>query len=430
MTSRPKRSCGVSQEAPHDRQFVASRVGTEVSRRRSWIADVALSALYLFFALGLGALSVEAPHVTPLWSILLLGAGGVAILMLRRRFATPAFAGAIVLTLLSLAGGTGAESVIVVGALYLAGVTRSARFAWASFAIAMVLGAVGALILAVRFRVGPSLWGITIPSNYRDSFVDWANCYAIIAVITLISTLLGAYVGQRRRYVESLVLRAEQMERERDQQSEIAGARERERIAREMHDVIAHSLAVMIAMADGAQAAATQRPAETREAIARVADTGRRTLDEVRRLLGTVRGEDELSLTEYMPQPDASQLNVLVSEFTAAGLPVRMESTGPPTADAALGLTVYRIVQESLTNVLRHGRGVRDVTVLTTWLAEEVTILVEDASAPARVPSIGGRGLLGIRERAALYHGAVEVGPRDGGGWRVFVRLPCAVSWR
>lgn len=425
MSSQQEESRGASREAPRGGALPAFQSGNDDSRRRLNLTDAALTAVYLLIVCGLGALSREQPYATPLWAIVLLAICGLVVLRGRRRSPYLAFAGAMVLTLLSFAIGTGAEGFLVMVALCSIGVTRSARVAWIYLAITMLFGALGAAILAFRIRFGPSLWGVTIPTDDRDSFLDWANCYAIIAAITLIVTLIGMNAGHRQRYIGALMNRAEQMERERDQQAEISVARERERIAREMHDVIAHSLSVMIAMADGASASTTQRPDEAKLAINRVSETGRRTLDEVRRLLGTVRGDEESSLSDHKPQPDASQLPALVADFAQAGLPVRLEMTGTPTDDPALGLTVYRIVQESLTNVLRHGRGIRSVSVKTSWSKQQVSILVEDSSAPTGVAPASriGRGILGIRERAALYDGVVEAGPLGGGGWRVLVRL-------
>ena len=391
--------------------------------RKSWIAESTLTAGYLVVALLLGLLSSEPPHVTPLWSMLLLTVGGVMLIAIHRRFSRIMFVGAMLLSVLSFICGTGAEFFLVLISLYRAGAHRSARAAWASLVITLAFSMLGALILAYRLTVGPSLWGTNIPMSGRDSALDWLNSVTILVVLALIVTLLGVNVGHRRRYVGALVNRAEQMERERDQQAEIAGALERERIAREMHDVIAHSLSVMIAMADGAHASAIERPAEAQRAIGRVAETGRRTLDEVRRLLGTVRGEEEVLHTGYIPQPDSTQIPTLIAEFREAGLPVREKHTGVPSEDRVLGLTVYRIVQESLTNVLRHGRSTQNVLVTTAWTHTEVTIVVEDESAPTSLSEHPGRGIVGIRERAALYDGTVEAGPREGGGWHVSVRL-------
>ncbi|MGM7699041.1 sensor histidine kinase [Microbacterium sp. A84] len=387
-------------------------------------ADMILVGAYVLIAVGLGCLSIEAPHDSPLWVMLVLLAGGVATLLVRRRWPAVAFAAALVLTLLSFAAGSAAEAALLVIALIELGVTRSGRAAWLGFMATAFAGIAGAGILANRARFGPAFWGAILPLATRDLVQAWLSSLTIIVVIALIATLLGVNIGHRRRFVATLVERAEQMKHERDQQARIASAQERERIAREMHDVIAHSLAVMIAVSDGAQAIAIRRPEEAQEAIRRVAETGRRTLDEVRLLLGTVRGDDSDSLlTAQAPQPSIEQLPALIEEFLAAGLPVNLETTGSAPADPVTQLTVYRIVQESLTNVLRHANDVRGVRVLVVLSTTMIEISVEDSSAIAATPRDPGRGLLGIRERAAIYDGIVETGPRTAGGWRVFVRL-------
>jgi signal transduction histidine kinase len=397
---------------------------SHVRHRGLRVIDALTMMVYAVLAIGLALLSVEPPFATPLWSMIVLGLCGVCVLAVRRRHPRLAFAAAMVLAVLSLAWGSGAESMLAVLAMYTEGVRRSASGAWLQFGVAMVFGALGAVAVSLRGTILPPLLGIAPPRIPRDSLLDWTNFYVIIAVVLLIAALLGTNVGHRRRHIAELVDRAERLARERDQQGEIARALERERIAREMHDVIAHSLSVIIAVSDGAYAIADERPGEAKEAIARVAETGRKTLGEVRRLLGGVRGEKG-NPAKQAPQPDASHLASLAAEFTAAGLPVRLVATGTPSTDPVLGLTVYRIVQESLTNVLRHAEQVTSAMVTVTWTVAEVTILVRNAGArvvgaPTSDP---GRGLVGMRERVALYDGMVEAGPHEDGGWRVFARL-------
>lgn len=390
--------------------------------RSSWMLRTIAPAVYLAVAILLALVSAEPRFATPVWVTAALAAGGVAVLAARARHRLPALAGALLLAVLSLAVGTGAETLLVVIALYGIGVHRSGVVAWLCFVVALAFSAVGAWVFTARLAKGPSLWG-SPPVTPRDMTADWIFTLAAFAVVLLVTILLGTSSGQRRRYVDALVERAERLARERDQEAEIAVARERERIAREMHDVIAHSLSVMIAISDGAHAAADERPAEAKVAIARVSETGRRTLGEVRRLLGGVRRPPHEAAPTYLPQPDVTQLPALLDQFRAAGLPVRQEVTGRPIDDPAVGLTVYRIVQESLTNVLRHSRDVMAVQVSLTWTREAVTIIVEDSSAPAGDPQHAGRGLVGMAERVALFDGSVEWGPREGGGWRVEARL-------
>jgi signal transduction histidine kinase len=389
------------------------------------MTDAAIIAVYAAMTVGMAALSVEPPHSTPLWSMVALGTGGLVVLAARHRYPRLTFAAAMALSVLSLAGGSGAESFLAVLAVYGAGVRRPGRLAWLSFGIAMACAAIGALALSVRGTFGPPILGLAPRILARDPVLDWANAYLIIAAVLLIAALLGTNVGHRRRHIGELVDRADTLARERDHQVEIARALERERIAREMHDVIAHSLSVIIAVSDGAHAVADERPAEAKAAIGRVAETGRRTLGEVRRLLGGVRGDDRSFVEEHAPQPNASHLTALAAEFIAAGLPVRLSVAGVPSPDPGLGLTVYRIVQESLTNVLRHARKATAATVTVTWTAQEVTILVRDCGVVTPASSTAGRGILGMRERATLYAGTVEAGPHEDGGWRVLARLPC-----
>lgn len=387
------------------------------------LVDHGVLAGYLLLAAGFGYLSLESDLRTPPAGLLLLGVLGTASVLIRPRRPVLSFAAAIVLLPATFAVGSGAEAVLPLPALYRAGSAHSARRAWAMFGISSFVGVVAALVLAIRVRIGPPLLGLAPRIGTETWVSEWLSTAALFLGIALIITLLGINVGHRRRLIAALVERADQMQRERDQLASIAGAHERERIAREMHDVIAHSLSVMIALADGAHAAAPQRPEESRQVIGRVAETGRRTLGEVRRLLTTVREGDGAG-TPPAPALGIEQLPALVDEFRAAGLPVRLQQRGTLEPGATLGLTVYRIVQESLTNVLRHAQDVRDVLVRVLVGAGEVTVLVEDTSSPALPVTNPGRGLVGIQERAAFYAGHVSAGPRAGGGWRVAVRLP------
>ena len=409
-------------------------------------------AVYTTFAVGAAALSREPGYATPLWSMVSLFAGGIAVLAAHRRLPKLAFAGALVLPVLSLAVGSGAECLLAVLAVYTVGVRRSGPIAWLCFVAALASGALGAFALILRGQWRVPLLGLGQPTVPRDTVVDWTNYVLVITVVLVIAALLGTTVGHRRRHIAELVDRAERLARERDQQAETARALERERIAREMHDVIAHSLSVIIAISDGAYAAADERPQEAKEAIGRVAETGRKTLAEVRRLLGSVREERGGAAMEHAPQPDASHLPALVTEFVAAGLAARLDVSGSATTDPALGLTVYRIVQESLTNVLRHAGPGREVVVSVSWHPDAVGVVVLDTPVgggsvgggsdggavsggglprAARVPSAiaggaasgAGRGILGMHERVALYDGTLEAGPHGDGGWRVLARL-------
>lgn len=389
-----------------------------VPRRTLRGANIAAFASFAVVAVFLGALSIDPRFGTEWWIAGLLAIAGLVTLAVRARHPLLALCGASALALISLAIGTGAECLLVLLVLYGATVRLSPVAAWIGFVGTTLFGALGAWIFASRLATGPSLWG-SPPLTARDGLLDWAVICAIFVVSILVVTLIGTSVGQRRRYVDALIERAEQLARERDQQALLASARERERIAREMHDVIAHSVSVMIAIADGAYAAADQRPAEAKRAIGRVAETGRRTLGEVRRLLGSVRDEEGEVDGMHAPQPNATQLNALVEEFLDAGLPVWCTVSGPPSPDPAVGLTVYRLVQESLTNVLRHASAVERVTVTVAWAAQSVLITVRDSGSVTVPAGQAGRGILGMRERVALFDGSIEAGPHCDNGWQV-----------
>ena len=237
----------------------------------------------------------------------------------------------------------------------------------------------------------------------------------------------GIYVRMRRAYLVSALQRAETAERERDSRARIAVAQERTRLAREMHDVIAHSLSVMITLNDAA--AAVESSAQARDTITQASDVGRQALAEMHRMLGVLRNGEP---AELVPSPGADQLADLVSMVRSAGLSVELAVTGdlrsmPATAQLAL----YRIVQESLTNVLKHGRNVRHVAVRVTRQGPCVELQVDDDGMPAAqfpgsaslVSGRAGHGVSGMAERAGLFGGHADAGPRDGAGWRVTARL-------
>ncbi|MEV5894513.1 sensor histidine kinase [Nonomuraea fuscirosea] len=234
--------------------------------------------------------------------------------------------------------------------------------------------------------------------------------------------LTGLYANTRRRYLESLEERAERAERERDQQARMAAAAERARIARELHDVVAHNVSVIVVQADGAGFAMDRDLEQARLAVKTISKTGRAALAEMRRLVGVLR-ENEAAGTDYTPQPGLGQLEELVS---GAGVPARLSVGGVP-AELPEGqqLAVYRIVQEALTNALKHGGpGVRASVEIDYSGPELVVRVVDDGRGAAAPVSSDGHGLIGMRERVGMYGGAVSAGPRPGGGFEVLARLP------
>ncbi|WP_082310031.1 histidine kinase [Nonomuraea sp. SBT364] len=237
--------------------------------------------------------------------------------------------------------------------------------------------------------------------------------------------LTGLYASTRRRYLEGLEERAERAERERDHQARMAAAAERARIARELHDVVAHNVSVMVVQADGAGYAIDGDPEQARLAVRTISKTGREALAEMRRLVGVLRQDG--GGTDYTPQPGLAQLDELVR---ASGVPARLRVTGR-RAELTEGkqLAVYRIVQEALTNALKHGGpGVRAQVELRYSGPELVVRVTDDGRGAAAPVETGGHGLVGMRERVTMYGGAVTAGPRAGGGFEVLARLPTAES--
>jgi signal transduction histidine kinase len=236
------------------------------------------------------------------------------------------------------------------------------------------------------------------------------------------AVVLGVNVRTRRAYLAALEERAAQLERERDQQGLLAAAAERARIAREMHDIVAHNLSVMVALADGAGFMAGTDPPRSAGAMEQVSKTGRHALGEMRRLLGVLRDDGEAALA---PQPGLADLDALLEQVRAAGLRVTLETSGAPVAlGSGAELTVYRLVQEALTNTLKHAGAGTQATVRLHYEDDAIDVeVIDEGHGRAHVAPGAGQGLAGMRERAAVYGGAVDAGPAAHGGWRVHTRL-------
>ncbi|NRQ50085.1 sensor histidine kinase [Aeromicrobium stalagmiti] len=254
--------------------------------------------------------------------------------------------------------------------------------------------------------------------------------FAFITLATMVfaAWLLGYLARTRRAYVASLEDRAAQLERDAAQQTQIATAAERARIAREMHDVVAHSLSVMVVQADGALYAAQKRPEQALETLRTISATGRSSLTEMRKLLGLLRDED--SNPALAPMPGARDIPELVQQLRDSGLTIDLQVAGPLDGlDAATGLTAYRIVQEALTNTLKHAGPEVSASVDVQVTADAVQVQVDDDGRGAATADDGqGHGILGIRERIAVHAGEVEAGPRPGGGFRVRAVVPVVTS--
>jgi signal transduction histidine kinase len=260
---------------------------------------------------------------------------------------------------------------------------------------------------------------------------DWWIAGSIIfAGPTLIGWVLGDSMRYRRAYYANLEERAARLERDRDAQAQIAAAAERARIARELHDVVAHNVSVMVVQADGAAYALGTDPGRARDALAAISATGRQALTEMRVLLGVLRRNGDSDQAELAPLPGLDQLDDLLDQTRAAGLPVSCTVQGEPVPlPGGTALAVYRIIQESLTNARKHAGPLARADVVLRYGGDNVELSVtDDGVGLAAASDGGGHGLTGMAERAALYGGSVQASPLPGGGFRVMARLPVVVA--
>ncbi|MEV6985155.1 sensor histidine kinase [Sphaerisporangium sp. NPDC051017] len=253
--------------------------------------------------------------------------------------------------------------------------------------------------------------------------------HVFVLVVALAVWLVGRSVRLRRAYTAELVDRAERLERAREADTRAARAEERSRIARELHDVVAHHVSVMTVQAAAARKVLETRPEAARDALVAIEEMGRTAMREMRGIVGVLRTDGESG--ELAPQPGMADLPVLVDQMREAGLRAQLWIEGeqavlPPGID----LAAYRLVQEALTNSLRHAGPAARAWVTVRRERDELLVHVEDdgrggtgglTRGPGDRP---GHGLVGIRERVALYGGVLRIGPRQGGGFEVRARFP------
>jgi signal transduction histidine kinase len=239
----------------------------------------------------------------------------------------------------------------------------------------------------------------------------------------LTAWVLGDSMRYRRGYYAALEDRAARLEAERDAQSKVAAAAERARIARELHDVIAHHVSVMVVQADGAAYALRSSPQTAEKALHAISRTGRQALNEMRNLLGVLRTDGDRA--QLAPVPGLGELRELLDQARAAGLAVSYTLSGAPR-DLPEGaeLAAYRVVQESLTNTRKHAGLAASAAVTLRYDPDGLTVEVTDDGLASSTPGSGGHGLAGMRERIEMYGGTVQAGPLETGGFRVVAHLP------
>ena len=415
-------------------------------RKRPGLVDGAIVGCYLLGTGMLAALGAIVPADPddlyefalpdylrfPLVLLLLASTAVVAVaLLMRRRYPLSALAAVLIVLLvapedmLPAFGGTVAGWVL----LYSIPVYRSVAAGWVGYVLAVVLS--------------------VLPLSMGEPFADGAaGPFGVIslgvtsALLMLIPVVIGINVGNRQRYTEAIIDRAHQLARERDQLARLAVAEERSRIAREMHDIVAHSVSVMIMLSEGAARAAEIQPAEAAKAMSQCAETGRSALGEMRRLIGVLReprpDSGEPMPAEMAPAPGVESLPELVDGFRGAGLVVELTLRGIREEDASASgqgreLTIYRTVQEALTNTLRHaGPGARARVLVDQRNGSTLVQVIDDGGDPGQAaPMAGmgsGQGLAGLGERVRLFGGTLDFGPAGRRGWQVTATLPADVA--
>jgi signal transduction histidine kinase len=283
-------------------------------------------------------------------------------------------------------------------------------------------GAPGQLAVAVAYMILQTFVSIVFFNGAGVAREEAStSVLAFLAVVAVLSMATLGLAGKLvNAYIEALHEHAVRLEMERDQRAQLAAATERARVAREMHDILGHTLAVIVGLAGGAAGLAETKPKRGADTLRIIAESGRGALAELRRLLAVIH-DDEPADTPLSPQPGLADLGALMERVRAAGPAATLRLKGELTGLAqGLQLAVYRIVQEALTNTLKHAAPDTTVEVAVTADTEAVTVTVED-TGPHQAAGTDelGKGLVGMRERAALYGGQVAAGPNSRGGWTV-----------
>jgi signal transduction histidine kinase len=372
-------------------------------RRHRIFVDSILAGVICLFAL--------APMLRTPWPQLPITALLAGAVVMRRRAPAAAFAVAAVAGLWALAANaaSGADVALLI-LLYTVAAYRPRRLSIPAL-LTCFLGGVAAMLF----------WS---PAPVTGPIIDrLLGGGALFGGTSLLAWVLGDSMRYRRGYYAALEDRAARLEAERDAQAKVAAAAERARIARELHDVIAHHVSVMVVQADGARYALRTDSRTTETALAAIAGTGRQALTEMRRLLGVLRTAGDQA--ELAPMPGLGELRELLDQARAAGLAVTYTLSGTPRElPEGAELAAYRVVQESLTNTRKHAGLAASAAVTLRYEPGGLVVEVTDDGMAVSAGDGGGHGLAGMRERIEMYGGTVEAGPQAGGGFRVLARLP------
>jgi signal transduction histidine kinase len=371
------------------------------------IRQRAYEALVLTFAVASVVEALAAPHVAHRPIVAVLALGWTVPFALRRRF--PFWAPLVALAALATFALISPERSL----------TSLTMPFLAALAAAVSLGLIG------DRRQSVAGWAAVITTASIVSSKS-GNAYSDFFWTTLILTLawfFGSALGSRTEQARELTERVEAAERERATAAERATTEERARIARELHDVVAHSVSVMVVQASGVRRLLKDEQHREREALLSVEQIGRQALTEMRRMLGVMRSGEEAPAA-LAPQPGLEHLERLIAQVAEAGLPVTLRVEGErPDISPGVDLSAYRIVQEGLTNALKHAKGAH-AEVVVRYIDSSVELEIADNGPGVPNGDGMGHGLVGMRERVALYGGTIESGPRAGGGFVLRAQLP------
>jgi signal transduction histidine kinase len=372
---------------------------------RATAVDVLVAAIAFFISAAVLAASdpVVGVRTANRLGYALLALYSASVVIRRRAPVAAVYGGLVVGIAYAAANYPAALTPIVVLPVYTAASVRPQREARR-----LLIGAV--LLSAVGSTLGPGPTNLSAP------------------ILVASAWLLGNYVGSRRTYAAELELKNQQLERAQLELADRAVTEERLRIARELHDVVAHTMGVVAVHAGTGRMVAKTDPAAAEQALVTIETATRSALVEMRQLLGVLRSASGERVGPREPAPGLRDLDALVAEVVKSGVTVEVRIDGDrPAVPAGVDLSAYRVVQEALTNVIKHAGRTRAV-VAVRYSKDQVTIEVDDDGAARgetrSVPAPGGHGLVGMRERVAMYDGEVEAGPRPDGGFRVAVRMP------
>lgn len=395
---------------------------SRVKRARDWFksrpvaADSLLAfAVWLFMGIPLTLVTVQFTDANLAWALLMTTLG-IATVAMRRRWMWP---GAIVLSVVS---------VIAVASISDWSAPESFAFLIYTYTAAAHRRFLSAVWLSLVVWV-PSTALHLVVNPPEEHALLLISISAALTWVLLSTTFFIGWIAQNRRIrLQELLERAEAAEANQRALVAQSVADERRRIARELHDVVAHHVAAMGVMASGAKRILGSDPEQAREAMEIISETSRTAMQEMRTILEVLRTDtDESELDpEMTPQPGVESLQALVSQARHAGLPVKFTVKGVPFAPAeGVGLAIYRIVQEALTNTIKHGGRRARAGIVVTYGTDDVTVEIADTGhGNGALDGTLGHGLVGIRERVSLYGGSLWVGPRPGGGFQVRATFP------